>query len=388
MNNFDFIYSQAPQEISFPDSKNENWRYINLGPLKEKLNNSTEIDKPHSIFKNQTIDSHLIVNDDSIYVNKSLPKGISINIIELEKVHYLDPRLKNKIGKIAKIDDYFVSENTKKFNQLIVINIGKKADLKTVLNLDIKVSSNIDLKPRFLFYSEKKSSSCIQITCQNNQAIINGVFEFYLEDKSSIDLISLNNSKDSIEILNYWFEISQSASLKATFISLGELQTLKNDIRVDLIDKNASADIGGLYIPKPNSVVDYNIKMNHLSKNTRSNQFFRGILDKYSKASFTGLVKIEKNCINSRSEQVNNNLLLSEKAQIKSDPQLEIYCNDVECSHGSTIGQFDEETLFYLCSRGIHREDAKKMLMEAFYIDILNRINDSSIQEMVEESIL
>ena len=138
----------------------------------------------------------------------------------------------------------------------------------------------------------------------------------------------------------------------------------------------------------PGNLGDYNLKMNHLAKKTLSNQFFRGILEKYSQASFTGLVKIEKGCSDSKSQQANNNLLLSEKAQVNSDPQLEIYCNDVECSHGSTVGQFDEDTLFYLRSRGISEEYAKRMLLEAFYADILNRINNLNIQSIIKENII
>ena len=99
-------------------------------------------------------------------------------------------------------------------------------------------------------------------------------------------------------------------------------------------------------------------------------------------------VNIQKNCIDCKSEQVNNNLLLSQKAQVNSDPQLEIYCNDVECSHGSTVGQFDEDILFYLRSRGLPDKYAKKMLLEAFYMDILNRINNPTIQSIVEENIV
>ena len=388
MNNFNFIYNKVPKEIYFPNSKNENWRYINLNSLKEKIDKGVQIDKPQVVFKNQNLDSHLLIKDNSILLNQDLPEGITFNIIESEKINTLNSKLKNKIGKVAKIDDYFVSENTKNFNQLIIINITKKADPTVTLNLDVEVSSNIDLKPRFLVYLEKNTFSNIQIINRNSEAIINSVFEFYLAENSNLNFIGLNNSKKSVEILNHWFEINKDANLKATFVSLGDKQTLKNDIRVDLVGKGAQADIGGLYIPKPDSVVDYNLKMNHLAKKTFSNQFFRGILEENSRASFTGLVKIEKGCTNSKSQQANNNLLLSEKAQIKSDPQLEIYCNDVECSHGSTVGQFDDDALFYLCSRGITKEYAKKMLLEAFYIDILDRVNNPLIQSVVERSIL
>ena len=388
MNNFNFIYSEAPKDISFPNPKNENWRYINLNSLKEKISKGIQIDKPQLVSKNQNIDSHILIKDNSILLKKDFPEGITFDIIESKKLNTLNNKLKNKIGKVAKIDDYFVSENTKKFNQLIIINITKQADSEVTLNLDFEVSSSIDLKPRFLVYSEKDTSSSIQIMNQNSEAIINSVFEFYLANQSTLNLIELNNSKKSVEISNYWFEINEDANLNATFVSLGDKQTLKNDIRVDLVGKGAQADIGGLYIPKPNSVVDYNLKMNHHAKKTFSNQFFRGILEENSRASFTGLVKIEKGCSNSKSHQVNNNLLLSEKAQIKSDPQLEIYCNDVECAHGSTIGQFDEDALFYLCSRGISKRYAKRMLLEAFYMDVLNRVDSPIIKSMVEGSII
>ena len=318
-------------------------------------------------------------------MNKKLPNGISINIIDVTEIDLLDDEIKSKIGKIAKVDDYFISENTEKFNQLIIVNISKDSDLENILNLDINISKNIELKPRFLFYSNKGTKSSIQINFDNNNAVINSVFEFYLDDKSDINLVNIGDSKDSIEILNYWFELNQSSNLKATFISLGSQYTNKNDIRVNLMGEKSKADIGGLYIPDSNSKLDYNIKMNHLCKKTFSNQFFRGILKDYSRSSFTGLVKIEKNCKGSKSNQINNNLLLSKKAHIKSDPQLEIYCNDVECTHGSTIGQFDEEILFYLRSRGISKDAAQKMLLEAFYTDVLNRIDNSQVQSIIEK---
>ena len=178
-----------------------------------------------------------------------------------------------------------------------------------------------------------------------------------------MNLTIINNGEDSVNIASYAFHIQRKSNLKTTFISLGK-QILKNDIRINLLEESAKADIGGLYIANPDSITDYNIRMNHLSKKTLSKQFFKGILSENAKASFTGRVKIEKNCIDSKSDQVNNNLLLSGKAQINSDPQLEVYCNDVECSHGSTVGQFDENILFYLQSRGISKEYAKRMLLE------------------------
>ncbi len=386
MNNFSYLYNKNPNNIAFPDFKNENWRYVNLRDLKKVLNQSQSAINDHHIFKNQNIESDIMINDEAIHVKKSLPKDVSIDILSPDKINTIESDIKSKIGNIAKIDDYFVSQNTKTFDQLILI--GLNGNIDSEVKIDINISKDVNFKNRFFIYSKQKSAASLQINFHNTGSIVNSLFEFYVQDNSSINLICVNNSKESIDIINYWFEILDSANLNATFFSLGSEKILKNDIRVDLIGKSAKADIGGLYIPKLNALVDYNLKINHLSKNTLSNQFFRGILGEYCRASFTGLVKIEQGCCGSKSEQANNNLLLSDKAFIKSDPQLEIYCDEVECSHGSTIGQFDDDTLFYLCSRGIPKQYAQKLLLEAFYIDILNRINVPKIKSMVENNLV
>ena len=386
MNNFNHILSDGFEQIKFPSHKNENWRYVNLRDLKKILNKSQSTIEKHSILKDQNIESDLIINDEAIHVKKIISNEVSIDVISPDQIKNVNPSIKDKIGNIAKIDDFFVSDNTSSFNKLILIGLDGKLDFN--INIDINISKDVNFKNRFFIYSTSESSSSIQINFHNRKSIVNSLFEFFIQDSSNLKLICVNNGKESVDIINYWFEIHKNANLNATFISLGSEKILKNDIRVDLIGKSAKADIGGLYIPQLNALVDYNLKINHLSKKTSSKQFFRGILGEYSRASFTGLVKIEEGCSESKSEQANNNLLLSDKAFIKSDPQLEIYCDEVECSHGSTIGQFDDDTLFYLCSRGIPRQHAQKLLLEAFYIDILNRINSPKIKSMVENNLV
>tara|TARA_B100000131_G_scaffold318901_1_gene363698 strand:- start:807 stop:1967 length:1161 start_codon:yes stop_codon:yes gene_type:complete len=386
LNNFDYIYNKQPIDISFPNFKNENWRYINLRDLKKELNQSQSIKGKLNVLKNQNIDAHIMINDEAVFLKNKLPNEISVDIISPDQISTIDQEIKNKIGNIAKIDDYFVLENTKEFNQLVLIGID--GNLDCIFNIDINISKKANFKNRYFIYSKQGSTSSMQINFHNSASYVNSLFEFYIQDRSDIKLICVNNGRDSIDIINYWFEINKQANLDVTFISLGSEKILKNDIRIDLIGENAKADIGGLYIPKINSLVDYNLKINHLFKKTLSNQFFRGILGEYSRASFTGLVKIAEGCDGSKSEQANNNLLLSDKAHIKSDPQLEIYCDEVECSHGSTIGQFDNDALFYLCSRGIPKKYAQKMLLEAFYIDILNRIDIPKIKSMVENNLV
>jgi len=272
------MHNQIRKNISFPNAKNENWRYFNLQDLKIKLEEKQAYDISQSIFYNHKMDTHFMINNKGIFINQKLPNGITIDIINPQDLKLLDDKIKNKIGEIAKIDnDYFVSENTQSFSQLILIKIKKNISVEPDLTLDVKISKNIKFKPRFFIYSEEKSSSSIQINWNNNFCNINSVFEVYLSYKAQLNLIIANNGKDSIDILNYSFQLEKESNLKTTFISLGR-QILKNDIRINLIDQGAIADIGGLYIGNSNSIIDYNIKMNHLSKKTLSKQFFKGIL--------------------------------------------------------------------------------------------------------------
>ena len=388
MNNFQYIYKKSPPELSFPSQKDENWKHVNVKSLKKYTDNKIKSDDIFKLDEKANLDCDLLIDNNCLSTSTDIPSDISIKIIQPKDIKNLPKEIKERIGKIAKNQDYFLTQNTKYFQQLVLIEINKNMAESTFLNINLKSLKKNDIKPRFFIHVNSGAEATINVNFDNQDSFVNGVFEIQLEPNAKVDFFCHSEGKKSFEITNYWVDIKEGAKFSATFTSLGSEQIIKNDIRTNLIGENADVDLAGLYVPKPKSTFDYNLKINHKVKKTTSSQLFKGILNKNSRASFTGLVKIDKDCSDCKSFQANNNLLLSEKAQIKSDPQLEIYCDEVECSHGSTIGQFDEDALFYICSRGISKKNAKNIMLEAFYSDVLDRVINLTLKESIKERIL
>ena len=156
---------------------------------------------------------------------------------------------------------------------------------------------------------------------------------------------------------------------------------------IDFTEEFANADIQGLYLLDKNQECTHRIRMNHNKPNGQSNQLFKGILDDSAKALFEGYVFVEKHAQKTEALQNNKNLLLTDKAHIQTHPFLEIYADDVKCSHGATIGQLDEDALFYLRTRSIPEKQAKTLLMYAFANDVVRQVHLEPIREYLENII-
>lgn len=150
---------------------------------------------------------------------------------------------------------------------------------------------------------------------------------------------------------------------------------IRNNIEVALDGQGAHADILGLYLMDKEQHVDNQIKVLHNQPHCTSNELFKGILDDEATAVFNGYIYVARDAQKTNAYQNNNNILLKPEATINTMPFLEIYADDVKCSHGATIGQLDEEALFYLRSRGISKANARLLIMYAFAADIINNIS-------------
>lgn len=179
----------------------------------------------------------------------------------------------------------------------------------------------------------------------------------------------------------YEFVIEEGGKAEITFVTLPEGE-IRNEICIRFAGRNASCELKGLYITRGTSRASYSITMNHDCPDCFSNQLFKGLLYDGSYADFYGLVKVPAHCIGTEAYQANHNLLLSDDARVRTLPQLEIYADDVKCSHGATVGRLNEEELFYMQSRGISREAARRLQQMAFAAEIID-----TLPESVRESI-
>lgn len=200
-----------------------------------------------------------------------------------------------------------------------------------------------------------------------------------LRPNAKIDFYKLENVNNQTCITsNIVFNLESASQLKTFFFTLNG-DKLENNICVNFNGEHAQADLNGLYLMDQSQSVKTTMKVYHYKDSCRSNQLFKGILDDTAKADFLGHIFVDYNAKNNDARQTNNNILLTDKAKVNTRPVLEIYNDDVQCSHGATTGQLDNQALYYLRTRGISEKKAKMLLMNAFCQSVLQK---SDIEEL------
>lgn len=394
----------AFDKLGFPTRKSEEWKYTNVAAFTRASLNPLFFPSPHLqikkkdfryydhikankvVFVNGSYQEHLseILEQDENIIIKSFNKAIEENTETIKKY----------FNKIARNEtDVFTALNTSMFGDGFFIHIKKNTTPKYPI-LWIFISndnSNCIINPRNLIIIEPNAQ--VEII-EDHQGIsetdyfINAVSEVYLEENAIMNITSIQN--ETSHGLHYIgsLEIQQkrNSQLKCTTISLsGKL--IRNNIHTSLTDVGCHADLQGLYYGKDHDLIDNHVLIDHISPHCTSNQLYKGILNDDSNGVFNGKIFVKENAIKTLAYQSNKNLLLSDRATINTKPQLEIFADDVKCSHGCTIGRLDEDALFYLRSRGIGEKAAKALLLHAFAGEILEKIELEPIRQYVDRII-
>ena len=218
-------------------------------------------------------------------------------------------------------------------------------------------------------------------------SFINTVTEVRIGRNASLDHYKLQNKDDHTTLINSMY-IHQEAgsSLSTNAISLnGGL--IRNLTHIALQGSHSSADVYGLYLMDRNQHVDNQVYIEHIAPGCESHELFKGVLDDHASGVFNGHIKVHHDAQQTNAFQTNKNILLTDKASIDTKPFLEIYADDVKCSHGATIGQLDAEALFYIRSRGISEANAKILLMYAFAAEVINKISIPELRLRMDDMV-
>lgn len=204
---------------------------------------------------------------------------------------------------------------------------------------------------------------------------------------AKLDILFMQNEHSgSTYHLNVQAYLGEDAQLDCHILSLyGGI--IRNTVNVTMDHPGASCDLNGLFLADAQQQMDYQINIDHNAPRCRSQQLFKSILDNKARASFSGLIKVAPDAQKTEAYQANHNLLLSQEARIDTRPQLEIYADDVQCSHGATIGRMDQDGLFYMRSRGISVAEAKMLQQMAFVQDVLSKVKTRPIRERLENMV-
>lgn len=221
-------------------------------------------------------------------------------------------------------------------------------------------------------------------TFTSDKFITQEVVDITLEDRAVVDIVVMQNEhNEAVHNTRFNISVGEDSSLKIAFLTLHG-GNIDNQVEVNINGERADVDLSGLYLVDGSQVVSNNVKMNHNVPNCTSSQLYKGILDNEAKAAFSGIIYVKQDAQKIDAYQANHNLLLSESAKIHTEPQLEIYADDVKCSHGATVGRLDENESFYLRSRGIPAKEAKILQQMAFAYSVLEKVSNPELRERME----
>ena len=359
---------------------------LKVDSYKEKKKN---IDKK---ILNQYKNQYSIITINGLFQkNESkIPSGISVNTFN--KLHNTDKKFFHKFfnNQDDSKSDIFTSINTINYKESLLIKIDKnysKKDHINILNFIISNSSESINHIRKLIVSNQNSKSVFIeefISLDSIENFSTSVTEIFQEENSEIEYLNVQNDKNNFHFNS--INISQkqnSISNCFTFSYSGAL--VRNNLNIKLKEKNCYSNMYGFYALKEKSHVDNHTTVDHIDENSISNEHYKGIMDNNSNGVFNGKIFVRKKAQKTNAFQSNNNILLSDEAKINTKPQLEIWADDVKCSHGCTVGQLDKEAIFYLQSRGISREKAISMLLGAFSEEIIEKIENQFVKQKIKK---
>ena len=353
--------------------------------------NLKEIRDYKNILKNRK-EKYLIVT-----INGNFNKELSTlpNNILVKKFSKLDTKTKKEFDKIYQNyddsnDDLFSSINSIHHEECLSILIDNNTNVDKNISIINLLDSSLVSHIRKLIICKKNaevsfSEEFINLSTEENFS--SSVSEIFLDENSKLNYHNLQKIEKNYHFNSInAFQKRNSVSNFFTFSFSGA--TIRNNLNIILNDKNCYTNMYGFYAIKKQSHIDNHTSVDHIDENCISNEHYKGIMDEGSNGVFNGKIFVRKKAQKTNAFQANNNILLSENAKINTKPQLEIWADDVKCSHGCTVGQLDEDALFYLMSRGISKKDSRALLLSAFSNEIIEKIENKELRKKIGKIIL
>ena len=384
-----------------------------------------------------------------MYLNKFLETGFPTRKLENWKFSDLSQIIKKNIGELSFYNDYSFPNKVDtsifveglEHNKIVFIN-GRveKVDFthedhdKIEINDDFKFMNRLEDNNSLLSLNNAFTNKCYKITVKKNYSLkkplvvyhstnnkitsrnINLKLEFQLEQNSSLRLIDLFNDGAENNFINifYNFDLKENAILKnykidkaqnknirysynnieqdnnsvsETFILSSGSNFSKNEINCNLKGEYSSAFVNGIFSLNDGQHHEVRTIINHLVENTKSYQLIKSVLGKNSKSAYQGKIFVDSKAQKTDGYQLSKAILLDETSEFNAKPELEIYADDVKCSHGSASGSLDENSIFYLMSRGLNYQQSKELLINGFLLDVVEKITDTEIKNLVKNMI-
>ena len=377
-------------ENGFPNRKQENWKFLDINQIIS--NNISDL----SFYNDYSIENKI---DSSIFINDLEHNKIIFINGRIEKIDFSYEDKK----QIEIIEDSYTIDKSENNNSLIDLNIALSNK-----HFKILIKKGYSLKKPLIIYhltNEKMKSKNINLRLdfelEQNSTL--KLIDFFSDDseKNFMNIFyNFNLDRDAI-LKNYKIDKSLNKNLKYSFNNINQKQNsisetfifsagsdyFKNEINCNLKGEYSSAFINGIFSLDDNKQHEIRTTINHLVENTKSYQLIKSVLGKNTKSAYQGRIYVDSKAQKTDGYQLSKAILLDETSEFNAKPELEIYADDVKCSHGSASGSLDDNSIFYLMSRGLNYKQAKGLLINGFLLDVIEKITDAEIKDLLKKMI-
>ena len=392
-------------ELGFPTTRHEDWRFTNVAPIAKLPFRPVFDTSPNGVTTEALgeLTFAKLAGTRLVFVNghfanglstlRSLPKGVKAG--SLAAMLRSDSALLQKhLGRYVRMEDYaFAALNTAFFLDGAFIHVPAGVAVPEPVQL-IFVSTSKETgsttHPRNLIVAEKQSRLTVvesYVRMADATYLTNSVTELVAEDDAVVELVKIQDeSREAFHIATMHGQFGRRSQVTAHSFALGA-RLSRTNIRANLEGEGLECILNGLYLTKGDQLADHHMIVEHARPQCASHEYFNGILKDKSKGVFHGRILVQPIAQKTDAKQTNKNILLSDEATVDTKPQLEIYADDVKCTHGATVGQLNDEAIYYLRSRGIGLETAKQMLIHAFAGEIIDRVRCEPVREELDKLI-
>jgi len=389
-------------ELGFPTLRHEDWRFTNVAPI-AKLPFQPVFESGADGVTAKTLDRLTFAQlpgSKLVFVNghyarelstiRSLPEGVRISSLA-DALAADGSLLQQHLARYAQTsDNAFAALNTAFFHDGAFIHVPAGRRVSEPIQLVFITTARENgaaVHPRNLIIAETDSQLTVvesYVSTTEGACVTNAVTELIVGDNARVEHLKFQDeSHSAFHIATIHGQFGRASNVSVHSFALGA-RLSRNNIRANLAGEGLECILNGLYLTRGEQLADHHMIVEHAQPHCASHEYFNGILDDKSKGVFHGRILVQPIAQKTDAKQTNKNLLLSDDATVDTKPQLEIYADDVKCTHGATVGQMDEDSIFYLRARGIGLDTARQMLMHAFAGEIIDRVQCEPAREELD----
>ena len=373
--------------LDFPTTKTEFWKYTRLAKLAQLRLNQEKIRENEQVVAPLTDNG--IVRITNGYITSFSKEIAGLTITPFSKCSEQQLSL---IGKKADLtQNIFLALNTLYSQEGLFIEVEENAQIEGVFQLLFHAHGENCFAPFRVFIHVKKGSSfklIQQFTASGEHLFSLPIVEYLIEENARIscDKLQMENASSFLLCEDYSIQKRNSTVLLNTFSISGAW--VRNNSSFLIEGENCETNLNGAYLLKDLQHLDNHTIVDHIAPHCNSNELYKGILSGKATGVFNGKVFVRPNAQKISAFQSNANVLLSDDASVNSKPELEIYANDVKCSHGSTTGQLDEDAVFYLRARGLSEKSARSLITQAFIAEVVDKVEQKEVQDFIKNKLV